>query len=86
MQMHLLNCNKKLITLLDYKLVRMSLLEKVEAALDTIRPYLLTDGGNVLIEEITNVKHIYNIKINSKITDFFIENSEFIYLKKVTSF
>jgi len=32
----------------------MSLLEKVEAALDTIRPYLLTDGGNVSIDEITD--------------------------------
>jgi Thioredoxin-like proteins and domains len=31
----------------------MSLLERVEAALDTIRPYLETDGGNVSIEEIT---------------------------------
>lgn len=31
----------------------MSLLENVEAALDTIRPYLLTDGGNVSVEEIT---------------------------------
>ena len=31
----------------------MSLLEKVEAALDTIRPYLEADGGNVSIEEIT---------------------------------
>jgi len=31
----------------------MSLLEKVEAALDTIRPYLLTDGGNVSVEDIT---------------------------------
>jgi Fe-S cluster biogenesis protein NfuA len=31
----------------------MSLLEQVEAALDTIRPYLETDGGNVSIEEIT---------------------------------
>jgi Fe-S cluster biogenesis protein NfuA len=31
----------------------MSLLDQVEAALDTIRPYLLTDGGNVSIEEIT---------------------------------
>lgn len=31
----------------------MSLLERVEAALDTIRPYLLTDGGNVSVEEIT---------------------------------
>lgn len=35
-----------------------------------------------LIDEITNVKHIYNIKINSKITNFFIENSDFIFLKK----
>lgn len=31
----------------------MSLLERVEAALDTIRPYLLTDGGNVSVEDIT---------------------------------
>jgi Fe-S cluster biogenesis protein NfuA len=31
----------------------MSLLDQVEAALDTIRPYLLTDGGNVSIDEIT---------------------------------
>ena len=31
----------------------MSLLERVEAALDSIRPYLLTDGGNVSVEEIT---------------------------------
>ena len=31
----------------------MSLLDRVETALDTIRPYLLADGGNVSIEEIT---------------------------------
>lgn len=31
----------------------MTVLEKVEAALDTIRPYLETDGGNVSIEGIT---------------------------------
>ena len=31
----------------------MSLTEQVEVALDTIRPYLLADGGNVSIEEIT---------------------------------
>ena len=31
----------------------MELLERVEKALDTIRPYLETDGGNVSIEEIT---------------------------------
>jgi len=31
----------------------MSLLEQVESALDTIRPYLLTDGGDVSIVEIT---------------------------------
>lgn len=31
----------------------MSLSEQVEAALDTIRPYLEADGGNVSIEEIT---------------------------------
>jgi len=31
----------------------MDLLKQVEAALDTIRPYLETDGGNVSVEEIT---------------------------------
>jgi len=31
----------------------MSLLEQVETALNTIRPYLETDGGNVSVEEIT---------------------------------
>lgn len=31
----------------------MSVKEEVEAALDTIRPYLIADGGNVSIEEIT---------------------------------
>lgn len=31
----------------------MSLFEQVEAALDTIRPYLEADGGNVAVEEIT---------------------------------
>jgi Fe-S cluster biogenesis protein NfuA len=31
----------------------MSLLEQVEAALDTIRPYLIIDNGNVSVEEIT---------------------------------
>jgi Fe-S cluster biogenesis protein NfuA len=34
----------------------MSLLEQVEAALNTIRPYLETDGGNVSVEEITPEK------------------------------
>jgi Fe-S cluster biogenesis protein NfuA len=31
----------------------MSLLDRVEQALDTIRPYLEADGGNVSVEEIT---------------------------------
>lgn len=31
----------------------MTLVERVEQALDSIRPYLETDGGNVAIEEIT---------------------------------
>jgi len=34
----------------------MSLIEQVEAALNTIRPYLETDGGNVSVEEITSEK------------------------------
>lgn len=32
----------------------MSLLERVEEALNTLRPYLEADGGNVTIEEITS--------------------------------
>jgi Fe-S cluster biogenesis protein NfuA len=31
----------------------MDLLARVEEALNTIRPYLETDGGNVSVEEIT---------------------------------
>lgn len=31
----------------------MTLEERVEEALETIRPYLIADGGNVAIEEIT---------------------------------
>jgi Fe-S cluster biogenesis protein NfuA len=31
----------------------MSLLAQVESALDSIRPYLEADGGNVSVEEIT---------------------------------
>ena len=34
----------------------MSLTDQVEAALDTIRPYLEADGGNVSVEEITPEK------------------------------
>lgn len=30
-----------------------TLLEKVESSLDTIRPYLLADGGNIRITELT---------------------------------
>ncbi len=32
----------------------MNLSEQVEEALDTIRPFLETDGGNVSVEEITS--------------------------------
>ncbi len=32
----------------------MNLTERVEEALETIRPYLITDGGNVAVEEITS--------------------------------
>ncbi|MBD1385302.1 NifU family protein [Mucilaginibacter rigui] len=34
----------------------MSLTDQVEAALDTIRPYLEADGGNVSVEDITPEK------------------------------
>jgi Fe-S cluster biogenesis protein NfuA len=32
----------------------VGLLEKVEAALEKVRPYLIADGGNVVISEITD--------------------------------
>lgn len=32
----------------------MNLTERVEEALETIRPYLIIDGGNVSVEEITS--------------------------------
>lgn len=34
----------------------MDLTERVEQALETIRPYLIADGGDVAIEEITSDK------------------------------
>ncbi|MFM6953468.1 MAG: NifU family protein [Sphingobacteriaceae bacterium] len=34
----------------------MELLQRVELALDSIRPYLEADGGNVSVEEITSEK------------------------------
>ena len=40
----------------------MSLLDRVEAALDTIRPYLLTDGGNVSVEAITS-ENVVKLKL-----------------------
>jgi Fe-S cluster biogenesis protein NfuA len=40
----------------------MDLLKRVEIALDTIRPYLETDGGNVSIEEITPENIVKTLK------------------------
>ncbi|TZF85848.1 NifU family protein (plasmid) [Pedobacter sp. BS3] len=40
----------------------MDLLQKVEAALDSIRPYLEADGGNVLVEEITP-DHVVKLRL-----------------------
>lgn len=40
----------------------MDLLQRVELALDSIRPYLEADGGNVSIEEITP-DHIVRLKL-----------------------
>lgn len=34
----------------------MNLIEQVEQALETIRPYLIADGGNVSVEEVTEDK------------------------------
>jgi len=37
-----------------------------------------------LMDEITNSKHIYDVKVNSNVTDFFLENPEFIFLNSET--
>lgn len=40
----------------------MDLKAKVEAALETIRPYLQADGGDVSIEEVT-ADHVVKVKL-----------------------
>ena len=40
----------------------MNLTEQVEQALETIRPYLIADGGNVAIEEIT-AENVVRLKL-----------------------
>lgn len=40
----------------------MSLSEQVEQALETIRPYLIADGGNVALEEITP-DHVVKLRL-----------------------
>ncbi|MES2417585.1 MAG: NifU family protein [Bacteroidota bacterium] len=40
----------------------MSLTERVEQALETIRPYLIADGGDVAIEEITPA-HVVKLRL-----------------------
>lgn len=42
--------------------MNMDLLAQVERALETIRPYLVADGGNVAIEEIT-ADNIVRVKL-----------------------
>ena len=38
--------------------IKQELKERVEAALETIRPHLIVDGGNVELVEITNDKRV----------------------------
>ena len=40
----------------------MNLTERVEQALETIRPYLIADGGDVAIEEITQ-ENVVKLKL-----------------------
>ncbi|MCD0487264.1 NifU family protein [Pedobacter sp. MC2016-14] len=40
----------------------MNLTERVEQALETIRPYLMADGGDVAIEEIT-AENVVKLKL-----------------------
>lgn len=41
----------------------MELIDRVENALDTIRPYLEADGGNVSVEEIT-IDNIVRLRLH----------------------
>jgi hypothetical protein len=34
------------------------------------------------MDEITNSKHIFDVKVSPKVSDFFLENPEFIFLKR----
>lgn len=54
MQQHEFQINLIIFTSLSYAFLIMTIHERVEQALDTIRPYLEKDGGNVKIEEITD--------------------------------
>ncbi|SEA93369.1 NifU family protein [Pedobacter hartonius] len=40
----------------------MDIIQQVEKALETIRPYLIADGGDVAIEEITS-DHVVKLKL-----------------------
>lgn len=42
--------------------LKESLIKEIEAALDTIRPYLEADGGNVSVEEVTE-DNVVKIKL-----------------------
>lgn len=46
----------------ELKHSQMNLIEQVEHALETIRPYLIADGGNVAIEEITS-ENVVRLKL-----------------------
>ncbi|EDM36300.1 hypothetical protein PBAL39_11367 [Pedobacter sp. BAL39] len=59
--MHNLLIAKKLL-FLYFKITKMDLTQQVEQALETIRPYLIADGGNVEIEEIT-AENVVKLKL-----------------------
>ena len=54
-----------------------SLIEKVEIAIDEIRPYLIADGGDIKVVSIDN-KNIVNLEINEISKPIKISNGNLI--------
>lgn len=46
----------------------MSLIEKIEKSLDNIRPYLISDGGNIKVLEVTE-DHIVKVEMQGACGD-----------------
>jgi len=73
------NCHFKGVYLYDKKMYLMIDLTKVEIMINLI--YKTTHFCFVLIDEIVNRRHFANISINYDVSKYFLDNSEFMFLK-----